>query len=215
MTIIIFIVIQNRRDNMPKAFTESEREYIKKRLMEEAKNCLKLYGFRRTTVDEIVKRANIPKGTFYLFYCSKELLFYDVLCMVHDELQTDLRRQLEALGEPADADRVTELVLGLYRKIEASFLYNFITSGDLELLMRKLPPEVARAHAEKDDFNIEQLICMAPGINSGNVKMYSAAMRAIFLSMLHKHEIGDELFEDALRLMIRGVAMQMFEGGAK
>jgi hypothetical protein len=81
--------------------------------------------------------------------------------------------------------------------------------------MRKLPPEVARAHAEKDDFNIEQLICMAPGINSGNVKMYSAAMRAIFLSMLHKHEIGDELFEDALRLMIRGVAMQMFEGGAK
>ena len=105
---------------MPKAFTESEREYIKKRLMEEAKNCLKLYGFRRTTVDEIVKRANIPKGTFYLFYCSKELLFYDVLCMVHDELQTDLRRQLEALGEPADqpGDRV---VLGLYRKIEASF----------------------------------------------------------------------------------------------
>ena len=56
---------------------------------------------------------------------------------------------------------------------------------------------------------------MAPGINSGNVKMYSAAMRAIFLSMLHKHEIGDELFEDVLRLMIRGVAMQMFEGGAK
>lgn len=200
---------------MPKTFTDKEREYIKKRLMEEAQDCLRLYGIRKTTVDELVKRANIPKGTFYLFYDSKELLFYDVLCSVHDELHADLRRRLEALDEPAAADRVTELVLGLYKKVEASFLYKFITGGDLELLMRRLPPEVARAHAEKDDFSMEQLIAMAPGIKGDSIKKYSAAMRAIFLSMLHKHEIGEEVFEDALRLMIRGVVMQMFEEGAE
>ena len=200
---------------MPKTFTDKEREYIKKRLMEEAQDCLRLYGIRKTTVDELVKRANIPKGTFYLFYDSKELLFYDVLCSVHDELHADLRRRLEALDEPAAADQVTELVLGLFKKVEASFLYKFITGGDLELLMRRLPPEVARAHAEKDDFSMEQLIAMAPGIKGDSIKKYSAAMRAIFLSMLHKHEIGEEVFEDALRLMIRGVVMQMFEEGAE
>jgi len=204
-----------RRDIMPKTFTDKEREYIKKRLMEEAQDCLRLYGIRKTTVDELVKRANIPKGTFYLFYDSKELLFYDVLCSVHDELHADLRRRLEALDEPAAADQVTELVLGLYKKVEASFLYKFITGGDLELLMRRLPPEVARAHAEKDDFSMEQLIAMAPGIKGDSIKKYSAAMRAIFLSMLHKHEIGEEVFEDALRLMIRGFVMQMFEEGAE
>ncbi|WP_286081321.1 TetR/AcrR family transcriptional regulator [Parablautia intestinalis] len=32
-----------------------------------------------TTVDEIVKRVNIPKGTFYLFYKSKELLLFEVI----------------------------------------------------------------------------------------------------------------------------------------
>ncbi|HPO77852.1 MAG TPA: TetR/AcrR family transcriptional regulator, partial [Thermoclostridium caenicola] len=133
----------------------------------------------------------------------------------HDELHADLRRRLEALDEPAAADQVTELVLGLYKKVEASFLYKFITGGDLELLMRRLPPEVARAHAEKDDFSMEQLIAMAPGIKGDSIKKYSAAMRAIFLSMLHKHEIGEEVFEDALRLMIRGVVMQMFEEGAE
>lgn len=200
---------------MPKAFTDNEREHIKKRLTEEAQSCLKLYGIRKTTVDELVKRVNIPKGTFYLFYDSKELLFYDVLCSVHDELHADLRHRLEALDGPVTADQVTDLVFGLYRKVEASFLYKFITSGDLELLMRKLPPEIARAHAEKDDFSIEQLISMAPGITDDNVKTFSAAMRAIFLSMLHKHEIGEEMFDDALRLMIRGVVLQMFEEGAK
>lgn len=195
---------------MPKTFTQNEREYIKKRLMEEAENCLKLYGIRKTTVDELVRRVNIPKGTFYLFYESKEYLFYEVLCSFHDKLQADLLHQLEVLQEPVSVDQVTELMLGLYKKIDASFLYKFITSGDLELLMRKLPPEVAREHAEKDDISIEQLISMVPGINSNNIKAFSAAMRAIFLSMLHKHEIGENVFPDALKLMIRGVVMQMW-----
>lgn len=57
---------------MPKSYSEQEREYIRKRLKEEAAKCLARYGVRRTTVDEIVKRVNIPKGTFYLFY---KLLF--------------------------------------------------------------------------------------------------------------------------------------------
>lgn len=200
---------------MPKTFTDGERQYIKKRLMEEAQACLKLYGVRKTTVDELVRRVNIPKGTFYLFYKSKELLFYDVLCLFHDELHTGLRRQIEILDEPVSADQLTELVLVLYKRVEASFLYKLITDGDLELLLRKLPSEVADAHAEKDDISIERLISVAPGINRNNIKEFSAAMRAIFLSMLHKHEIGVHVFEDALRLMIHGVVMQMYEGDLK
>lgn len=200
---------------MPKAFSNKEREYIKNALMEEAQNCLKLYGIKKTTVDELVKGVNIPKGTFYLFFKSKEILFYEVLCSFHDKLQADLVSELGALDKPVSAERLTELLLGLYKKLEGSFWYKIITDGDLELLMRKLPPEVARAHARKDDFSIEQLISMIPGINGNNIKVYSAAMRAIFLSMLHKHEIGEEVFEDALSLMIRGVVMQMFEEGWK
>ncbi len=200
---------------MPKTFTDNEREYIKKRLMEEAQNCLKLYGVRKTTVDELVKRANIPKGTFYLFYESKELLFYEVLCSFHDELQAHFLRELETLGESVSADRLTELLLGLYKKTEESFLYKLISSGELELLMRRLPPEVAGAHAQKDDFSIEQLFSIIPGISGDSIRTFSAAMRAIFLSALHKHEIGEDVFEGALRLMIRGVAIQLFKEGAK
>ena len=61
---------------MPKTFSDAERVHIKKRLMEEAEACLTQYGIRKTSVDELVKRVNIPKGTFYLFYPSKEMLFF-------------------------------------------------------------------------------------------------------------------------------------------
>ena len=52
---------------MPKSYSDQEREYIVKRLKEEAAKCLSQYGVRRTTVDELVQRVGIPKGTFYLF----------------------------------------------------------------------------------------------------------------------------------------------------
>jgi AcrR family transcriptional regulator len=183
--------------------------------MEEAQNCLKLYGIRKTTVDELVKRVNIPKGTFYLFYESKEMLFYEVLCSFHDELQSILIHDFQALDEHVCAGKLTELLLDLYKRIEGSFLYRLITNGDLELLLKKLPPEVALSHAQKDDFSIEQLISILPCIKKDNIKAFSAAMRAIFLSMLHKHEIGDEVFDDALKLLINGIVIQMFEGGQK
>jgi len=81
--------------------------------------------------------------------------------------------------------------------------------------MRKLPTDVAGAHARKDDFSIEQLFSMIQGIRSDNIRTFSAAMRAIFLSALHKHEIGEDVFEDVLRLMIRGVVIQIFKEGAE
>jgi len=67
---------------------------------------------------------------------------------------------------------------------------------------------------KKDGLSLEQFLSMAPGVKAENIKTFSAALRAIFLSMLHKHEIGDNVFDDALKLMIRGVVIQMFEGDA-
>ena len=199
---------------MPKTFTESERVYIKKRLMEEAQICLARYGMRKTTVDELVKRVQIPKGTFYLFYPSKEMLFFEVFCALHNELQSDVLRRIEELNGNINADTVTELIFGIYKQVDSTFLYSFAASGDLELLVRKLPPEVAKVHTEKDDLSMEQLLSLLPGVQAeGNIQVFSAALRAIFCTMPHRREIGEDVFEDAIRVMLHGVVKQLFEGG--
>lgn len=197
---------------MPKTFTECEREYIKSRLMEEAKLCLTQFGVRKTTVDELVKRVNIPKGTFYLFYKSKELLFFDVFCAFHDEMHEKLLSEVAAIQEDISPEKLTELIFGLYKMVADSFMLRFLTDGEMELLIRKLPPEVAESHAKKDDFSVEQLFSIAPEIKTTNIKALSAALRGIFLTMLYKHEIGEDVFDNALKIMIRGVVIQMFEG---
>ena len=197
---------------MPRTFSEKEREHIKKRLMEEASKCLAQYGVRKTTVDELVKRVGIPKGTFYLFYRSKELLFFDVLVQYHDEIHETLLSRLGS-GEALTAEKLTDCIAELYRLAEQSALLRMMTDGELEYLIRSLPPEVAAEHARKDDFSVERLLAYLP-VPQQRIQALSGALRGVFLTMLHRHEIGDGIFEDALRIMIRGVVLQMFEGDA-
>jgi AcrR family transcriptional regulator len=200
---------------MPKTFSDNERAHIRKRLIEEAKQCLVQYGIRKTTVDELVKRVNIPKGTFYLFYDSKELLFFDVFCILHDEIQEKLIADIKAITDKITPEKLTDIILDLYKALEDSFLLRLATNGELELLFRKLPPETTKIHTDKDDFRVEQLVSIVPGMKTEKIAVYSAAIRGIFVSMLHRKEIGEEVFDDALKIMIYGVVVQMFEDDNK
>jgi AcrR family transcriptional regulator len=197
---------------MPKTFSEGERAYIKKRLIEEAKTCLSQYGIRKTTVDELVKRVNISKGTFYLFYDSKELLFYDVLCEFHDGMHEKLLHEAEAIQDDITPEKLTDLIMGLYKAVEESFMLRFLSENEMELLLRKLPPETAKNHAMEDNFSVEQLFIAAPQLKAKNIKALSGALRGVFMTMLYKHEIGEDIFDDAMRILIYGVVLQMFEG---
>lgn len=200
---------------MPKSFSESERNYIRNRLKEEARICLGQYGMKKTTVDELVKRVCIPKGTFYLFYESKELLFYDVLCEFHDEMHAKLIKEVSDISDDISTDKLTDLIMGLYEMVENSFMLRFLADGEIEMLIRKLPPEIAADHAIEDNFSVEQLFMAAPQLKGKNIEAFSAALRGIFLTILYKHEIGEEIYKEALKILVRGVVLQLFEGEEK
>lgn len=195
---------------MPRAFTEKEKEYIKERLIDAAKHCLFQYGVRKTTIDELVKLANIPKGTFYLFYQTKELLFYDVFRIFHDEIQADLVTMVKQ-HKPVNPEELTELIFSLYKKIDNSFMLKPIAGGEFDLLMNKLPELMVRDHIEKDDFMMDEILDLLPNIQNRNKEIFSAALRGIFIMMIHKHEIGEEVFDSALKITIHGVVIQIFD----
>jgi len=44
------------------------------------------------------------------------------------------------------------------------------------------------------------------------MKIVAASFRAIFMSMLYIEEIGEEHFDEALKLLIKGLASQIIEG---
>lgn len=196
---------------MPKKFSETEREFIKKRLKEEALKCLTTFGVKKTTVDELVKRVNIPKGTFYLFYETKELCLFDAINDLHMKIHERFLKQFsEYSGKTLTCEDLTELLFQLYQQIDDTGLMQVIVNGELEYLMRKLPEEAVREHTQYDDFSVKELFSYL-NLEEADVEAYSGAFRAIFLTILFKREIGEPVYERVMKLMIRGLVMQIIE----
>ena len=194
----------------PKSFSDREREQIDRRLREAAAECLNRFGVRKTTVDELVRRANIPKGTFYLFYRSKEELFFAVFLEFHDRMQRDFLARMARAGETLDWRAFADDMLDMCGQAADSFLLPLMTDGGLELIVRKLPPELVAAHQARDDGSVARLFTLLPQLAGKNVEAYSAALRGAAMFFLNKREIGEDVFDDALKITVYGICRQLF-----
>lgn len=195
---------------MPKSFSEQEREYIRKRLKEEAADCLARYGVRRTTVDEIVRRVKIPKGTFYLFYRSKELLLFEVIQEQQEQVNRGLYQAVSELPrEELTAEKLTDLVFGFFKMTESMLILKRLDAGEVELLVRKLPREIVEGHFQDDTDTIEKMLALFPVKKDVDIKVVSAAFHAIYFATLHKEEIGEAQYDGALRALIYGMVTQI------
>lgn len=195
---------------MPRSYSEQEREYIRKRLKEEAAKCLAQYGVRRTTVDEIVQRVHIPKGTFYLFYPSKELLLFDAIQEQHERITSELYQAISDLaGTELSAEKLTDVIVEFFQKTETMPILKLLDAGEVELLARKLPREVVADHLQDDTDTIEKMFALLPVPKEVDIRVMSAVFHAIYYASLHKEEIG-EAYEKALRALIYGIVTQVF-----
>lgn len=195
---------------MPKSFSEQEREYIRQRLKEEAAKCLAQYGVRRTTVDEIVKRVNIPKGTFYLFYKSKELLLFEVIQEQQKKINFELYQAFSDIANTElSAEKLTDMIFEFYKKTEKMLVLRLSDAGEIELLKRKLPQEIVDEHLQDDTDMIEKMIALFHVKKEVDIKVISATFHAIYYVTLHKAEIGEEQYDKALRALIYGIVMQI------
>ena len=195
---------------MPKRYSEEERAYIRKRLKEEAVSCMGQFGIRRTTVDEIVKRVNIPKGTFYLFYKSKELLLFDVIQEQHELINQKLYQEISRFShEPFSVEKLTDMIFEFYKMTEEMPMFQLMDSQEIELLVRKLPREVVEAHLQDDTDSIQKLFSFLPVKKEVDIKVVSAAFHAIYYATLHKDEIGEDGYDEALRMLIYGLITQV------
>lgn len=195
---------------MATAFSDQERELIKAALNEAAKDCLRQYGVRKTTVDELIHRTGISKGSFYNFYDSKEALIFHVLEEYQMSLINELLVELEE-SEQLGVDTFTELVYGLYQKVSDSFIMTIIKNQEFDVLMRKIPQERVDEHHLLDNLFTEQVMSFFKLKDTIKVDLVSTSLRNLFMSMVHKEEVGEENYAAALKLLIRGLALQIIE----
>jgi len=195
---------------MATAFTDKEKEVIRKKLHKAAKECLQRYGVRKTTVDQMVEMVDISKGSFYNFYSSKEMLFFTVLEEYQINIINHLAERLEQENQ-INANQFVQLLYDFYQDFRYSFVFNIFKNHEMELLIRKLPKEVITTHQLLDDRMAEKILSRINIRESVSVEIVSALFRTIAMSILHIEEIGEKQFDAVLKLLIQGIVGQIIE----
>ena len=165
---------------MPKSFSATERENIKKKLTQACRASWTLNSYKKTSVDELCKSAGISKGAFYLFFDSKEEIFCEVLC---EEQQKIYDTASVLMQEKPEKTGIINALKYIYREYDQNnFLYHS-DSADYMILLKKLKP----GQLEK--------ICRLEEMN-----------QRLFLDVPHlRRKISDELTTSVIYSLLMGV----------
>jgi AcrR family transcriptional regulator len=189
---------------MPKGFTEREKTIIRAKLLEKGRECLVTYGIRKTNIEDLTDAAGISKGAFYLFFESKETLFFEIFGQFEDEYQT---RLLDVAAQPGESPRdvVKHYLRSAFSIWRAHPLFTRFDQAEFEYLVRKLPEEVVQANARKDEVFIDRLFeqWRGRGIDLDcSPGLFFGLTRALFFVSLRADEIGPENYSAVIELLI-------------
>lgn len=197
---------------MPKIYSEEEKQLIRSKLHAAANKSLQQNGVKKTTVDSLVQTVGIPKGTFYLFYNSKEELLFEVIQEYHEQIEGEIIQQCMAAGSSLTVTVLSDIIVNAILSAMNSCLKTLMIPEEMAQLIRKLPPDVVAAHLEHDnDLLAGMLDAMPFNTEAADMQSFSAAFRAVFFACLYPNEIGIAHFEESIRLLIRGLLLQIMK----
>jgi AcrR family transcriptional regulator len=137
---------------MPRPFTPAEHDALRDRLLTEAAARFAALGFERTSVAEIAAAVGIAKGSFYLFFPSKEAALF----AAHEVASARAREALLAAVAPLEAAgdgraALTALLRGSAQVLtDHPLLRRLAEPATMARLLRALPPDAQRRHRAHD-----------------------------------------------------------------
>jgi AcrR family transcriptional regulator len=196
---------------MPKGFSAREKERIRSSLLEQGKVCFTTYGVKKTNVEDLTKAVGISKGAFYLFYDSKEELFFEILAQFEDEYHSNL---LKTAMQPdaSPRQRIKNFLKQAFTIWRTHPLFTHFNQEEYEYLLRKLPEDKVQANLRKDDVFIGQLLDQWRDHGLAidcDPNMFLSLMRALFFISLHEHDFGSGMYSNVIDFFIDLIAQRL------
>lgn len=196
---------------MPNRFDHIEQKAIREKLRTAAHKAFARKGVAQTTVDELADAAHIGKGSFYKFYPTKQLLFFELL----EDFQNDLRAPLIVPSTKdwhPQREELEVLLTEMFRKIEREPLIHILGNArEFGTIVQKVPAERLLEHQEADRQFLKSLIakwsCSLPSPESDAV---AAQMTLLILLCLRRDFVGERLFPHAAKSSIKTLADMFF-----
>ena len=175
---------------MPRAFTDTEREAIRERLLSAGRSLFARRGIRATTVEQLAREAGISKGAFYLFFSSKEALFFDLV----EEIETEIQGRLEAQVAETPHQALPMLLRASLSARDENPLFDVATSEEAVAVLRTVPREEQETFLRRD---IDMTAGIVARLEEAGVRVdadpavLAGLLRALVFVGMHSEDIGE------------------------
>lgn len=194
---------------MPKIFSSEERDRIVDRLRSVASSALSVYGVKNTTVDYLVNEAHIAKGSFYLFYESKEELFFDVFLSFLSRVKNLYLEMLQNMDENHIVTSLGEIFVSISELIYKEGMFRFLDEDNLIRIERKVDKRRVEEIRESVNSLFHELFSYFSIDSDEDIASFIESYRAIITLFLLPME--EKKREGVMRVLIKGLVLQLVE----
>jgi len=205
-----------------RARRKREKEERRKSILRAAREVFFENGFHRATVDSVAERAEVSKGTVYLYFESKETILAHLLLEGLDELIEELE-QAYAPAQPLPADKRLRRLGQAYLRFfdEEPEYFRLLVAMDRGRFQDSVKPEVYQSVLSASLEGLSWVTkAIQQGIDEGMFRRYDvrpvasilwATLNGVLELMEHplrREMVGVEretLYQAALETVIRGL----------
>ncbi|MED4402005.1 TetR/AcrR family transcriptional regulator [Metabacillus fastidiosus] len=196
---------------MPK-FTEAEKEKIRLDMMHTAHQCFIAKGLKNTSIEEITSSVSIAKSSFYVFFESKEMLYLDLLVSEGEEIE---RRVWPKVEQEKDVREAIKIYLReMSDALESSILTQRLITNleEYTVVSRKIDPQYSLTKTLRSIVPLMEFIKKNKELKTivdEEIEVISGVIRACLAMVIHKKDLGEEIYPKVQEIMFNAVANQL------
>ena len=194
---------------MASKFNEQEKAYIRSQLIQHGTKLFGELGLKKTTISDLTKEVNIAQGSFYLFFDSKEALYFEILEEEEQYIREELLHKLLLKEKLTKATFSEFLQQALQYLDESPILRQLFDKSTMNQLLRKVPQEKL---ANNNQGDIKFLVPYIENWQADGVmkpvppEIVVSMIRSLIILSLQKELIGETNYQPTMDQLIQFIS---------
>lgn len=187
---------------MPRIFSDDDRELIREKMLKAGIMMLEHKRYKNISVEEIAVEVGVAKGTFYNFFPSKEIYFYEIM----QYIKVQNRVKLRALCGNVSAAEISDCVFDRYMNTKT--VYDYFTVEEMKQIMRRLPD----GDNENDSTEFAEELCSHIDNAKGKPETIVGMFNILAIAASNRSLLDPAVYSSALRVFSDALAKYVLEG---
>lgn len=190
------------RELMPNAFTEEESKRIRQELILAGISLSKELGVQRMSVEKLTAAVGIAKGSFYLFFGSKEDFILEVAAYASEETQKMLLKKLNGRTQMSAHEFMEFFNEYLHSDLD---LMNGLTVSDFYWLKNHIKKQVLfdpDIQIKTAQFWLSLIIDVREGVDTGT---FVNLIKSIYAIREHSNTMVTASLENSVRILLHTI----------